>query len=100
MPKSSKTKKSKAAKAGKRKKTASKSKSTVETPKPTSIPSVGATFTRPQATGAVPAVASPVPQLCPKGEVGNVVQDFIDFGGATAVTSAQQPDGQWLVQSV
>lgn len=95
MPKTPTKKKSSSSKSRTKKKSAPKSNKGAA---PSSIPAVRATFTR--ATAETSAATRPAPQLCPKGEVGNVVQDFIDFGGAASVTSTEQPDGQWLVQAL
>jgi hypothetical protein len=45
----------------------------------------------------VAATDLPAPQIVPKDKVGETVQDFIDFGGATAVKAEQQDAQNWLV---
>jgi len=39
----------------------------------------------------------PQPRRVPKAAVGATVQDFIDFGGATAVEAHEESSGTWLV---
>ena len=50
------------------------------------------------ATPAAPAGTNlPQPRRVPKADVGATVQDFIDFGGATAVEAHEESPGTWLV---
>lgn len=55
--------------------------------------------TRPKKPRATTLAANnlPQPQLVPRDQVGQVVQDFIDFGGVRRVVSIEQPGGLWLV---
>ena len=39
----------------------------------------------------------PQPRRVSKAQVGPTVQDFIDFGGATAVEAHEESAGTWLV---
>lgn len=58
------------------------------------------TSTAAKAESAPPAAAParlPAPERVPKERVGEVVQDFIEFGGARAVMSREESGGTWLV---
>jgi len=41
----------------------------------------------------------PKPVRVPEDEVGEVVQDFIDFGGVTAIEVFQEKPGIWVVRA-
>lgn len=41
----------------------------------------------------------PQPQRVPKNQVGQVIQDFIDFGNATAVAAQEESEDVWLVSA-
>ena len=53
--------------------------------------------------GPAPAAAAPgglpQPEHVPKERVGEVVQDFIDVGGATTVVTQQEDSDTWLVRA-
>ena len=48
------------------------------------------------ATASAPANL-PQPRRVSQAQVGPTVQDFIDFGGATAVEAHEESAGTWLV---
>lgn len=52
------------------------------------------TFAEPAATTAS---GLPKPRRVSKSQVGEAVQDFIDFGGAKAVEAHAEEDRMWLV---
>jgi hypothetical protein len=53
--------------------------------------------TIPKPTAALTASNLPKPRRVSKGQVGDAVQDFIDFGGAKAVETHEESGGTWLV---
>ncbi len=56
--------------------------------------------TKPQPKPALAAAADlPEPEHVPKERVGEVVQDFIDFGGVTTVIAQEENATTWLVRA-
>lgn len=67
-------------------------------PKKRAAKKAAATTHAPSQPAAATHLASlPQPQRVPQSRVGEVVQDFIDFGGARSVSAVALSAGDWLV---